>query len=472
MGEFEFKFKHLGDGNYSVWAVKMKAVLVHRGLWKVVEQGVDTGGSDAACSSEKDEKALSAIHLFVEDHVLHEIVACESARDAWQKLLRLYKARAGARLVSLRQALSSLRMGNETCSQFLSRVTELRNDLSAAGEVVSDVELVVGVLKALPQSYAYFVGGIEARDELPEFSVLCTKLRAYAEKLKDGKSSVGDVLYGRGDRTGERRSVSKLKCYYCGKLGHKEAQCFKKKNKEQGEKKKTPDDGVILVSIDDAVQTLANEWVLDSGSTHHVTNQKAFLHDFCDSRTVPIRYGSGEVLDSCGMGTVRLLVDGSQRITLQEVLYVPQAPANLISIRRVTQKGVKTLFEDDVCQLVHGKVTIATARSSGGLYKLQSSVECAEGAEVLLSVNESAELWHRRLGHAGMSCVGQCVRAGAVKGVGVNLPATNLRSARVCPSCTVGKMTRVSFGESQSRSTEQLELVHSDVCGPLQEESV
>ncbi|GAQ93444.1 hypothetical protein KFL_015360020, partial [Klebsormidium nitens] len=83
---------------------------------------------------------------------------------------------------------------------------------------------------------------------------------------------------------------------------------------------------------------------------------------------------------------------------------------------------------------------------------------------------ESPVLWHRRLGHAGYETLAKMVEGpGLVRGVGVKAEAFREEKTSVCDPCIVGKQTRKPFPkESDSKeSTEPLELVHMDVCGPM-----
>ena len=43
---------------------------------------------------------------------------------------------------------------------------------------------------------------------------------------------------------------------------------------------------------------------------------------------------------------------------------------------------------------------------------------------------------------------------------------------RVCEGCMLGKHANASFPSSKHRSKEILDLVHSDVCGPMSVESI
>ena len=76
------------------------------------------------------------------------------------------------------------------------------------------------------------------------------------------------------------------------------------------------------------------------------------------------------------------------------------------------------------------------------------------------------ELWHKRWSHIsekGIDCL-------AKKRLLLSLKDAKLY---MCNHCVVGKQRRVSFKhDSSSRKEEVLELVHSDVYGPLKVKSI
>ena len=71
------------------------------------------------------------------------------------------------------------------------------------------------------------------------------------------------------------------------------------------------------------------------------------------------------------------------------------------------------------------------------------------------------------MGHAGYENLAKMVQGDLVKGVGVGPSAFRALKTSVCEPCIMGKQTRLPFPESESVSTEPLELVHRDVCGPM-----
>ena len=63
MGDSVLKIEALDVENYSTWSVRMKLLLIHKGLWKVV----DTKEGDKV-DKDEDMKALALIGLNVKDH--------------------------------------------------------------------------------------------------------------------------------------------------------------------------------------------------------------------------------------------------------------------------------------------------------------------------------------------------------------------------------------------------------------------
>jgi hypothetical protein len=72
-----------------------------------------------------------------------------------------------------------------------------------------------------------------------------------------------------------------------------------------------------------------------------------------------------------------------------------------------------------------------------------------------------SELWHRRLAHIhyrALPALGKMV---------TGLPEIQIQHKGVCKGCALGKNVKGSFSSSDNRSKETLDLIHSDVCGPM-----
>ena len=70
--------------------------------------------------------------------------------------------------------------------------------------------------------------------------------------------------------------------------------------------------------------------------------------------------------------------------------------------------------------------------------------------------NDSATyLWHCRLGHIGVK------RMKKLHADGI------LESLDACEPCLMGKMTKTPFSGTMEQATDLLEIIHTDVCGPM-----
>ena len=99
------------------------------------------------------------------------------------------------------------------------------------------------------------------------------------------------------------------------------------------------------------------KWIVDSGATCHMCNDREQFIDFKDmSNTQEATLGDGHTLDGTGIGTVKieaLLPDGNTRnCRLENVLYVPKLSYNLLSVSKATEAGTTTKFSGLGCEFI------------------------------------------------------------------------------------------------------------------------
>jgi hypothetical protein len=97
-----------------------------------------------------------------------------------------------------------------------------------------------------------------------------------------------------------------------------------------------------------------------------------------------------------------------------------------------------------------------------------SSNVAAFPANVPQNVHDKALLWHARLGHINFDYIVRMVDDGIVTGVDVTSHALRNAKNAVCEPCMLGKACRLPFGSSTHHSDAPLQLLHMDLCGPLQ----
>ncbi|CAI7772568.1 unnamed protein product [Closterium sp. NIES-53] len=129
------------------------------------------------------------------------------------------------------------------------------------------------------------------------------------------------------------------------------------------------------------------------------------------------------------------------------------------------------------CTVRKGGAVVMEAKLEKGLYLVPvcvPHVEKAHGVEAKCAAcstrwrdveQVTADFLHLRMGHAGRQQLVECVKKGELKGVEIKEGGGQPSK---CPDCTTGKLPRTSFPTSTTRASAPLELVHTDVCGPMQ----
>jgi transposase InsO family protein len=72
----------------------------------------------------------------------------------------------------------------------------------------------------------------------------------------------------------------------------------------------------------------------------------------------------------------------------------------------------------------------------------------------------SAQLWHARLGHISKSRIQKLASSGAIE-------INRIDEMPTCEPCLKGKMAKLPFKGNPERAKQTLDLIHTDVCGPL-----
>ena len=74
--------------------------------------------------------------------------------------------------------------------------------------------------------------------------------------------------------------------------------------------------------------------------------------------------------------------------------------------------------------------------------------------------NDATYLWNSRLGHIGVKRVKKLHKDGFLESLGYE-------SFDAYEPCLLGKMTKTPFSGTMERATDLLEIIHTDVCGPM-----
>ncbi|SCZ94933.1 BZ3500_MvSof-1268-A1-R1_Chr11-3g03489 [Microbotryum saponariae] len=200
--------------------------------------------------------------------------------------------------------------------------------------------------------------------------------------------------------------------------------------------------------------------VLDSGASHHMVKD-ASLFDAWHTRSHVAVDGAGESLMAQGTGSITIRTSKQRTIKLCNIYYVPDLLANLISVMQLRRERIYTHFGKTIelpsqGQLIGVASLIANQLSTLDATPIRSTVSPVAAAAIpLLTL-------HQRFGHLSLPNLRRAVSSGQLQGQTWTYSAAECK-AFSCDTCKAAKATRTPFPTSDSRASQPLELVHSDV---------
>ena len=211
-------------------------------------------------------------------------------------------------------------------------------------------------------------------------------------------------------------------------------------------------------------------WIVDSGCSNHLTGNKDKLQNpskYDGSRVVVIADDSRHKIAHIG-GAILPSEDDKVKLSLRNVYHVPGMKKNLLSVPQLTEDGHYVLFGPKDVKVFKDfetqSIPILQGRKTEAVYVLNTESAYVEKAKG----KQTADLWHQRLGHVGFDKLGLMVSKELV----VGLPNINVKRDTVCSGCQYGKAKQLSFNKSNQVTSKPLELVHSDVLGPITQPSM
>ena len=211
---------------------------------------------------------------------------------------------------------------------------------------------------------------------------------------------------------------------------------------------------------DETSATTTSRWIIDSGATIHVTNNRdLFSPNTIKYDEIDIKVANGESTKSPCSGTVVLLTKCNGRkstLQLEAVRFVEKAPHNLISISRLDRQGFATVTQNGKTAILdkdNKKYPVLIA-SLNRLY----TVQCQN--EVLYISNGKRanlmDLYHQRFGHMAES---------AIRRIMPNIPRSHKLSD--CDTCAIMKATKKDSNRSappRNVANRPGEYISTDTC--------
>jgi hypothetical protein len=192
----------LDDTNYLVWQFQMKILLESHGILGFVDGSrkcpsrFDTDSDIEGVESDDhqiwkmhDRALMQLLIATLSSTAISYVIGCISSHDMWVQLQDRFSTVTKARIFQMKSELQTIKKGSEPVSQYLQRIKDARDHLSAAGVYFEDEDIVILALNGLSSDYNTFRCMVRGRDNVLSLKDFCSQLLAEEATIEQTHSS-------------------------------------------------------------------------------------------------------------------------------------------------------------------------------------------------------------------------------------------------------------------------------------------
>ncbi len=494
-----------GPTNYIVWSRVILGPLMARNVTGHISGDSKKPTSSATADNQSaiddwvkmDNKAKGIVHTNISTSMvtmLGDNVLTMTAKEVWDKLKEHCKRKDMWTVVDLVRQLVTTRLPTQADTgvgeQHINIMANTCNQFENIGKPLPDWMKGAMLISSVPtddMQWQMWVTAHTATETEPSWDKAAAAIRAELHKQsvqqterarKLAEASPEHALAAKtSNRTGHHRGGRPF-CTHCKKAGHVMDTCYElhpelRKDRSHYSNFVTVGDhpsdnvGSALVCRDSVSTT--GPWFVDSGASKHLTGDKRWFTKLHECVPCTVTTADRGVLSCSQRGTVVLNTQHGA-FAVHDVLYVPALAVNLLSVSALLKSRYRVHFTKAGCVIRTSRnKLVAQAAAHDNVYLVRATPQ-PPSAQALSATTSSGLDWataHARLGHLNPRSI-QLLHDKQMAH-GVALPtAGSPADVSQCAGCIVGKAHRLPFPEHATyRATRPLQLVHSDMCGPI-----
>ncbi|CAA7050341.1 unnamed protein product [Microthlaspi erraticum] len=449
----------------------------------------------------QDRLIYSALLGAITPSVQSLLSTTTTAAEIWTTLSSTYAKPSRGHFKQLKLQINQWTKGNKSINDYFQGLTTRFDQLALLGKAMDLEDQIEYLLQGLPEEYKTVVDQIEGRDSPPSLTEIHEKLINHEAKLQTAlmPSSSTPVSANvathrgsnnnnnfrrqnhsnnnRGNQTWQQQQQFQPhqdnypprgyqgRCQICGVHGHSARRCSQINlsggflGTQPRPQQPTSAPWQPRANLASTPTYNANNWVMDSGATHHLTTDLSNLslhQPYLGGEEVTIADGTNLHISHTGSSQLPTL---SKPLTLTDVLYVPDLKKNLISVYRLCNANrVSVEFFPASFQVkdLSTGARLLQGKTKDELYEWPVTPKPIFSLAASPTPKTDLSSWHSRLGHPSPLILQTLVAQ-------FHLPLSLLQKQFACSDCLINKTHKLPFSTNTITSNHPLEYLYSDV---------
>jgi len=513
-----------GKSNYQRWAWSVEGT-ARLGLFWLAYEGknepLDTSATQKESCIQREMKALGLLMKSVDPVIALEIQSMPDitettstrrpmAKEIWDHLKTHYqKSDAVSSLYDYRQLHQTALIDDGTLEAQINKLIQLRSRCALNGFKLDNFQFAATLLIALPESYSHIADSLLTNGKIEDLTVEGVRAKILETKVrrKNDANPAANTIHKATQSSSSKKKPQKGSCFKCGKKGHYANRCRSTAStsdspaatspspkdlgqdvKAWGGKKKqsvatvnnvesSSTECEPTVSFCDRANIAAEPWLVDSGATDHMTPWASDFTTYVpykDSNQTVMLGDSSTRLEILGRGTVRRWCrtnDGSYvMMEMVNVLHVTGIKRRFLWTERLILKGFSVNLTSAGAEIRNPSGSFRTTGIRNSPYNWHHFYpQNPDSANLYAVENIPIKTWHERMGHLNWDAIKRTRHADPPL-LGIKLDSSEPHGP--CEGCVAGKEKRRTFKSTGHRASEPLEIIHSDLAGPMESVSI